>query len=218
MCVHLWFSPSGSSCGVVCLVICWKVNLIWVQVLPWRFVGWSWAWSTVISGVVSWRTSICGWSAMRSDMVCHGEINGCNLYRWSVSIVSYFCGGCDLSWFLWPWSNLCMNHVTTQAADVSENEIVIWISLHMSHVFMDGVLKLDLAWQLLGGFDWWWCCWGSWRRYPAWTIHDNVTIFVTLIASNMRAISCYMSLFLTPETVIFFMGHHVDWVEGEIIM
>ena len=44
-----------------------------------------------------------------------------------------------------------------------------------------------------------------------WTIHDNVTIFVTLKASNIRAISCYMSLFLALETTIFFMGHHVDY-------
>ena len=43
-----------------------------------------------------------------------------------------------------------------------------------------------------------------------WTIHDNVTILVTLEASNGRAISCYMSLFLPLETVILFIGHHVD--------
>ena len=42
------------------------------------------------------------------------------------------------------------------------------------------------------------------------TVHDNVIIFITLIASNMRAISCYMSLFLTLETVILFMGHYID--------
>ena len=43
-----------------------------------------------------------------------------------------------------------------------------------------------------------------------WTIHDNVTILITLKASNVRAISYYMSLFLALETVIFFIGHHVD--------
>ena len=42
------------------------------------------------------------------------------------------------------------------------------------------------------------------------TIHDNVTIFITLIASNMRAISCYMTLFPTLDTVLFFMGHHTN--------
>ena len=53
-------------------------------------------------------------------------------------------------------------------------------------------------------------CWGSQRRYPVWTIHDNVTILVTLKASNVRAISLYMSLFLALEAVIIFIGHHVD--------
>ena len=43
-----------------------------------------------------------------------------------------------------------------------------------------------------------------------WTIHDNVTIFVTLEASNIRAVLYYMCLFLALETAIFFMGHHVD--------
>ena len=49
------------------------------------------------------------------------------------------------------------------------------------------------------------------------TIHDNVTIFVTLIASNMRATLCYMSLSVTLETVILFMRHHID-LEGGIIV
>ena len=43
-----------------------------------------------------------------------------------------------------------------------------------------------------------------------WTVHDNVTILITLKASNIRAISCYMSLFLALETAILFIGHHVD--------
>ena len=43
-----------------------------------------------------------------------------------------------------------------------------------------------------------------------WTIHYNVTILITHESSNIRAISYYMSLFLALETVIFFMGHHVD--------
>ena len=52
-------------------------------------------------------------------------------------------------------------------------------------------------------------CWSSQRRYPVWTIHHNVTILITLEASNVRAISCYMSLLLALKTVILFIGHHV---------
>ena len=53
-------------------------------------------------------------------------------------------------------------------------------------------------------------CGGSWRRYLMWTTHDNVIIFITLVAPNMRAISCYMSLFLALEIAIFFVQHHID--------
>ena len=47
------------------------------------------------------------------------------------------------------------------------------------------------------------------RRYPVWAIHDNVTILITFEASNIRAISCYMSLFLALEAAILIIGHHV---------
>ena len=53
-------------------------------------------------------------------------------------------------------------------------------------------------------------CWGSQRRHPAWTIHNNVTRLITLKASYVRAISCYMSLFLALETVVLFIGYHVN--------
>ena len=68
-----------------------------VQVLPWRFVGWLWAWSTVISGVVKLRNFYVWMNCDVVNVVCHGEINGCNPYRWSVSIMSCSCGGCNYS-------------------------------------------------------------------------------------------------------------------------
>ena len=62
-CVDLLFSLLGSSWGVVCLMSCWNVNVTYAN-LPWRLVGWMWMRSTMLSRVVSWRTSMCGWSAM----------------------------------------------------------------------------------------------------------------------------------------------------------
>ena len=44
-----------------------------------------------------------------------------------------------------------------------------------------------------------------------WAVHDNLTIFITFKASNVRAISCYMSLFLALKTVILIIGYHVDF-------
>ena len=43
-----------------------------------------------------------------------------------------------------------------------------------------------------------------------WTIHDNVAIPITFQTPNVRAISCYVSLFLALETMILIIGHHVD--------
>ena len=53
-------------------------------------------------------------------------------------------------------------------------------------------------------------CWSSQRRYHMWTIHDNVTILITFKTSNVRAISCYVCLFLALDTVILIIGHHTD--------
>ena len=43
-----------------------------------------------------------------------------------------------------------------------------------------------------------------------WTIHDNGTILITLKATHIRAILCYMSLFLALETEIIFVRHYID--------
>ena len=52
--------------------------------------------------------------------------------------------------------------------------------------------------------------WGSWRRHSVLKVHDSVALFVTLIASNMRAIECNLSWFLTLETAIIFVWHYID--------
>ena len=95
-----------------------------VQALLWRSVLWLWAWSTVISGLVSWRTFMCGWSAMWSMQ--------CIMVR-SMAIASI--DGAWSSWaapvvaalipVLWP-SVASMNH-DDSSYDVFKNEIMIWI-------------------------------------------------------------------------------------------
>ena len=56
------------------------------------------------------------------NVVCHSEIDGCNLYRWSVGIVSYSCGVCGYSNVV-TLNNLCMNH-DDLSCNVCETEIV----------------------------------------------------------------------------------------------
>ena len=138
--------------------------------------------------------------------MCCGEIDGCNLYRWIMSVVSCSCCGCNYSNVV-TLSGLCMNHGTS-SCDVCGNENVIWINFTCPCLH-GGVMNLILH----GGF---WKVWvgdvslGFLKDVSCVTVHDNVIIFIILIASNMRAILCYMSLFLALETVIFIMGHHVD--------
>ena len=96
-CVDLQFSPSGSSWGEVCLVICWNVNVtcasltlkICRMVMSVIYCG---LWSGKLRNSYVWM--ICG----EVGVVCHGGINGCNLYMWGVSVMSYSWSGCQLSW------------------------------------------------------------------------------------------------------------------------
>ena len=50
-----------------------------------------------------------------------------------------------------------------------------------------------------------------------WTVHDNITIFITFIAPDLRAVSCDMSWFLTLETAILFVQYHINCGRGMII-
>ena len=54
----------------------------------------------------------------------------------------------------------------------------------------------------------WWCSWG---RYIVRAIHDDMSVFIAFLTSDMRVVSCNVSCFLTLETSVFIIGHHVDW-------
>ena len=204
-CVDLWFSPSGSSWGVVCLVICWNGNMICVS--PALKIG-----RKVINMIycdleIGKLKNFYVWMICNVvNVVCCGTINGCNLYRWSVSVMSCPCVAAFIL-VLWPWVAPAWIMMTWAVVPA---KLRLW-SGSASPVPVFTVVSW--TWPCMATsrrFGFLMSCWGSWRRYPVWTIHDNVTIFVTLIASNMKAISCYMFLFLTLETVIFFVRHHVD--------
>ena len=48
-----------------------------------------------------------------------------------------------------------------------------------------------------------------------WTIHYNVTVFITFETPNVGAIPGYLAMFLALETSIFFICHHAD-VDGGV--
>ena len=52
-------------------------------------------------------------------------------------------------------------------------------------------------------------CRHTWRWYPVGTIYYYVSIFITLKTSYIRVMTCYVTWFLTLETVILFMRHNI---------
>ena len=60
-------------------------------------------------------------------------------------------------------------------------------------------------------------CWGSQRRNLMWTIHYDVAVLITFKTPNVRAIPCYVAMFLALEKSIFIVWHDVDcrwWSDG----
>ena len=56
-------------------------------------------------------------------------------------------------------------------------------------------------------------CRCAWRWYPVWAIHYYLSIFITLITSYIRAMTCYVTWFLTLETMFLFVRHNIHcWV------
>ena len=160
----------------------------------------------MISGVVSWITSVCGWSVMRSV--------------WCVMVgsmaVIFMC------WVLVWWATpgvaavIPMSWPAAASVWIMTTQVVVSVKMRFwSGMTLPVPVFMVVPWTWFGmvasvrsGLVMF--CWGSQRRNPVWAIHDNVTILFTLKASNVRVISCYMSLLLAPETEILFIGHHVD--------
>ena len=124
LCVDPQSSPLCTSWGVVFLVICLSVNLIYVN--PALKIGrmvmnmtYCDLWIDNLKIFYVWM--ICN----VVDVVCHGEFDGYGLYRWNTVVMSCFCGGC-----IYPgaviWSGLCRNH-NDSSFDVFKSVTMIWV-------------------------------------------------------------------------------------------
>ena len=192
---------------------------VWVwhmQISSWEFVGWTWMWSTMSSGVVSWRTSMCGWSVQWGWCgVLHGRTNGCNLYMWSMSImlgtpevaviIPMSWTGATFVWVIMTWAAM-----SVKMRLWSGTTLPVPVFMVVSWTWSIGVAFVRSGLVMF--------CWGSWRRYPMWTIHDNVAILITFKTPNVGATSCYVSLFLTLETAWSSSLYIMLNVDGGIIM
>ena len=107
-------------------MICWNVNVTCVNLtlMICRMVM-SVIYCNLWSGEqkIFYMQLICN----EGNVVCHSEIYGCNLYRWSMSIVSCSGGGCNYPDVV-TLNGLCMNH-DDSSCDVCKIEVVIWIDL-----------------------------------------------------------------------------------------
>ena len=106
-------------------MICWNVNLIYVSLALKIF--------RMVMSMIScnlWSGKLKNFYVLMIynvvSVVCHERIDGCNLCRWSMSVMSCSCGGCMYPSFV-TLSSLCMNH-DGSGCNVCGNEIVIWIS------------------------------------------------------------------------------------------
>ena len=123
LCVDLRFPPLGSL-GVVCLMICWNVNLIYASLtlMIYRMLM-SMIYCNLQSGKLK---NFYLWMICHEVNVVCGVIDGCSLYRWSVSVVSCSCGGCNYPNDV-TLSSLCVN-CGNSSCNVCKNKIVIWIN------------------------------------------------------------------------------------------
>ena len=139
-----------------------------------------------ISGVV-WCASVCGWSAVWS-MWCVmagliAIIPVCGIWApWAtpvvVVIIPKLCSGMASICIMMTWAAVSV-------------EMWLWPGMTLP---VPVLIAVSGAWHGMVGFVWFWLmlCWGSWRRYPMWAIHYNVTILITFKTPNVGAISCYL--------------------------
>ena len=176
-----------------------------MRFMPWQFVGGAWTWPTTISGLITWRASMLGWSAMWSLR--------CVMVR---SVAVYSLGWARLSWAA---SVVAVSIPVLRSRVPSMWNLMAQPAMSSKRwLWLGSPLPLSIftvvpqTWFGMVAYVWFVVChWSSWRWYSVWTFQDNVTIFFAFIAPNVRAMSCDISLLLTLETAILFIRHHINY-------
>ena len=191
------------GCGLLLIL------LAYVWFMPWWSVGWSWMWPTEISGSTTWRGLVFGWLVMwlvQCVMVRSVAVSSVSWARssWVAPMVA--------ASILVLWSRVAFMQIVMTQASMS-SVVQSW-----SGSALPASIFTVVPWTQSGMVTFVlfvMCHWGSGRRYSVWTVHDNMTILVAFIAPNVRAMLCDMSWFLTLETAILFIWHHINCREWD---
>ena len=162
----MWPSPCPAQVWV------WSV---WF--MPWRLVGWSLLWPTVISGSITQRAANVWMIYNVTSAVCHGEVCGCVLCRLSEIIMSCFFSGCV---YLVLWSRVASMQITMTQAAMSL-VVGLWSGLALPvSIFpvVPGAPSGMMTFLCLVI-----CHWCSGRRYSVWAVHDNMTVFIAFVST-----------------------------------
>ena len=191
-----------SSWGVVFLIICWSVDLIYMS-LALKIgrmvmnVTYCYLWIDNLKSFYIWTMCIVSMWCAVLRLMAMASIGGVQS-SWAASVVV---ASIPVLWSRVASVGIMMTQVVMSVKVWLSSGLASPVSVFMVVSWTRSGMVIPVRFVVNH--------WSSQRRYLVWTIHGNVTIFVTLTTSNMRAISCYMSLCLTLETVIFFVWHYI---------
>ena len=155
--------------------------------MPWRSVGWSWMWPTVIWGLITWRALMLQWLVMwpvQCVIVMSVAVSSVGWVRssWAAPVVA--------ASILVLWSR-----VTSMNQAVMSSKVGLWSASALPVSVFMVVSRTQSGMVTFVQFVM--CCLSSWGRYSVLTVHNDMSILITFIAPNVRAVSCDMSWFLT---------------------
>ena len=153
--------------------------LVWTKF--WWMVRWSWVWSTAILRVVAWWTVVCGFVLWPVWCVLAGHATVSSVCwmgsPWAASMV-------DVPVSL-LWSGVAYVQVMTTGATMFAVSR-LWSLLVSSFSVFPVVFRTWYGVMISVCLVAWHQC--SWRGYFVRAVHDNMSIFITFMTSDVRVV------------------------------
>ena len=198
--VHLWIIYGDSW---TLLIVCISIGSQIGWILMWGFLSWPVGQLSVGFAVISW---IGWWASMREGSSMWGVM--VRAVCRSVRMLSACTTSVRTPIVPVVWPRMSSEGVMVTLA-VVPSMVWLWSRLTSSipicrtvvwgWAVMMSVLGL---WSLM-------MCRCTWGWYSVWTIHNYVSIFITLETAYIWAMTCYVAWFLALKTVILFMRHDI---------